>query len=211
MNKFKIGDKAKRITYSKWPEQYGYIGHIYTVENVNSNFIYLKELQCELIYNKFELVTSSIPGQIQPNQMAVGGSPQWATANQNTAMYKFNSRSKWYINKNETLYFWDSNNKYYGANYTFQYFLSYSDNFKTHYNLSEEEIQQIMNEIKEEQNQLSFGNISSQPVLGIDWRSKIEPNGNVMPQTKLCIHEMIPYVGMKETFNYCKKCGEKEK
>lgn len=125
---------------------------------------------------------------------------------------------KWFINKNETLYFWDSKTQTYTPNWTFQYFLNYSDSFKVTYNLSQEEIDQILKDIKEEQNalqnannQLSFPNDSNSTIFGIDpgfynllKDPKSKSNGNV------CKCEMVEYVGLIEKYNHCKKCGKKE-
>lgn len=75
--------------------------------------------------------------------------------------------------------------------------------------LSQEEIDQIMKDIKEEQNQLQF----QYDPAGFNYHSGIditkdnkstEPNGNV------CVHKMISYTGLFEKYNFCEKCGQKE-
>lgn len=86
--------------------------------------------------------------------------------------------------------------------------------------LSQEEIDAIMKEIKEEQNQLQFNNLvpgsitynspnitGIQPYVGIDWNyvsTKPEVNGNV------CNHEWKEYVGLNHTDTYCTKCPAKK-
>jgi|ERR1700722_187464 len=84
--------------------------------------------------------------------------------------------------------------------YSFSNFLLTPEVFKNTFNLSQEEIDQIMKEIKQEQMGVDFAYspLNSPPL-------KKEINGN------LCIHEMVPYTGLNETFNHCKKCGQKEK
>lgn len=34
-HKFKVGDKAVRVEASCWPDEFGHVGHIYTVLSVN--------------------------------------------------------------------------------------------------------------------------------------------------------------------------------
>lgn len=94
-----------------------------------------------------------------------------------------------------------------------KYLIKTNINTYMSYNLSQEEIDQIMKEIKEEQNQLSLPNIgTTQPVIPTYkpseyWKETMktpEPNGNK------CKCEMVQYVGLQETFNYCKHCGKKE-
>lgn len=209
MIEFKKGDKVERTKQSIYPEEFGEIGKVYTVFsfNKNSNDLLLEEIVpmkgAEASY--FKLVQNSgitfVPGQ-----------PTYAV---NSTLWQSSIQRKWFINKNETLYFWDSINKYYGASFTFQYFLSYLDNFKKSYNLSQQEIDQILKEIKEEQAQLSFANITN-----VAYVSNIPENNpvgiefaqveNHSVSKKSCNHQMVEYLGLNEKFNYCKLCGDKE-
>lgn len=92
---------------------------------------------------------------------------------------------------------------YYGYDlYSFDYFKNYSSEFIKSYNLSQEEIDQIMKEIQEEQNQLTF-DFEYKP-----YKSSTTPVK--FPENK-CKHEMVEYVGLFESFKYCKLCNEKEK
>ena len=79
--------------------------------------------------------------------------------------------------------------------------------------LSQEEINQIIKEIQEEQqtaqNQLSFPN--QIPYTPNPWYDTSGPKTQPSTPLKSCLHEMTKYTGLNEVFNYCKKCGEKEK
>lgn len=86
----------------------------------------------------------------------------------------------------------------------------YDINFwKQTYNLSQEEIDQIMKDIKEEQNQLQFqydpAGFNYYPQNDGEILKPKESNGNV------CVHKMIAYTGLFEQYNFCEKCGQKEK
>jgi len=91
------------------------------------------------------------------------------------------------------------------------------DLYKQVFNLSDDEIKAIIKEIEDENaktpnvNQFQYvpQYITTFP-NGIDlgtWKThdeKPQANGNV------CAHEMVLYQGLSETFNHCKKCGQKE-
>lgn len=74
-----------------------------------------------------------------------------------------------------------------------------------YYTLTEEEIDSIVKELKE-----TF----DPPKVEIDCSGTIGPRkGYQVPEVKSdCIfHEWILYTGLNETFEHCKKCGEKKK
>lgn len=117
---------------------------------------------------------------------------------------------KWEIENNE-IHFFEAllgapGASWFGTSYSFDYFKQNTNQLSNIYNLSQEEIDQILKEIQQEENQLSFPDYNS--YLGKytirQKDSKSEPNGNV------CSHEMVQYTGLVEQFNHCKKCGQKE-
>jgi hypothetical protein len=71
------------------------------------------------------------------------------------------------------------------------------------YNLSQDEIEQLIKELKE-----SYETPKTISVPGFDTSvNQTEPS-----KPSGCIfHEWVPYTGLKETFEFCKKCGEKKK
>lgn len=211
MTKFNIGDRVKcinsGISFTKGKE---YIVAKYCDKpgpNARMGFLIDDNGSTSngWMQSNFELVQNS-------NQGITFGPGTYAV---NSTLWQSSIQRKWFINKNETLYFWDSINKYYGASFTFQYFLSYLDNFKKSYNLSQQEIDQILKEIKEEQAQLSFANITN-----VAYVSNIPENNpvgiefaqveNHSVSKKSCNHQMVEYLGLNEKFNYCKLCGDKE-
>jgi hypothetical protein len=70
------------------------------------------------------------------------------------------------------------------------------------FNLSQEEIDELVKEMskdKESDDQMTlFGNPFKQDPIGIPF------------QSNKCDHEFVPYFGLKETFDYCKKCDVKK-
>lgn len=87
--------------------------------------------------------------------------------------------------------------------YSFDYFKANVNFFKNNYNLSQDEIDQIMKEIKEDKGS-SWYSIDPNTYTSFK-ENKPDNNGNV------CNHKMVPYVGLFETFNHCSVCGQKEK
>lgn len=96
---------------------------------------------------------------------------------------------------------------------------------KLYYNLSEEEIQALMNEIKEEangntSNQLTIngsGNYDENPNQldfnykpGYDFTIKGFNSDSSEPSKPVCHHEWKNYLGLSESFDYCTKCGIKK-
>lgn len=89
---------------------------------------------------------------------------------------------------------------------------------KLYYNLSEEEIQALMNEIKDEAN----GNVvltsngsgtapSLLPFPGLDQNYVPERNGYVDGSPPVCFHKWKSYTGLNEMFDFCTECGDKKK
>ncbi len=73
---------------------------------------------------------------------------------------------------------------------------------KMYYNLSQEEIDQLVKELKD-----SYEAPKTITVPGFS-------DGYTPPEPKSsgCIfHEWVPYTGLFESFEHCKKCGEKKK
>lgn len=98
------------------------------------------------------------------------------------------------------------------------------DHYFHNYNLSQDEIDQIIKEIKEDQNQLNFSNgqtiaINNSPnwtvpFIGMDFGyspEKMNHNPNTEPNGNICNHKMVSYTGLFEQYNHCEKCGQKEK
>lgn len=83
---------------------------------------------------------------------------------------------------------------------------------KLYYNLSDEEIAALMNEIKDEAN----GN-----TLAPNDDFLYQPQGNgyyneqlnlepIESKSAVCFHEWKNYLGLNESFDYCTKCGIKK-
>jgi hypothetical protein len=70
--------------------------------------------------------------------------------------------------------------------------------FKMQYNLSQEEIDAIVKELKD-----GYESIPAHNKEEIE--KKIETKSNCV------FHEWIPYLGLNESFDHCKLCGEKRK
>lgn len=95
------------------------------------------------------------------------------------------------------------------THYSHMYFIQNLNQIKNIWNLSQEEIDAIMKEIREEQMKFDFQYIPRNSQYNNSAPKTGEPNGNVS-LNKACIHEMIPYTGLFEAYNFCKKCGQKE-
>lgn len=88
------------------------------------------------------------------------------------------------------------------------------------YNLSQDEIDSIIKEIKEEQKFKYNPNVTqiipmsagTQPFYlnAEDWKLPTNPNETVVP-TKTCAHEWAIYQGLNHSDTYCKKCNEIKK
>lgn len=76
--------------------------------------------------------------------------------------------------------------------------------YNLYYNLSQEEIDAIANELKE---------LYERPVtIKVDPFGQIDCTGSevVKPKSNCVFHEWVWYTGLNETFEHCKKCGEKK-
>lgn len=99
------------------------------------------------------------------------------------------------------------------------------DIYKEVFNLSQDEIDQILKEIEETEQPYKFGcEIESLPKIEkrkgyTIYRS--DGNGNPVEIKELdqhlnksngnvCSHKMVSYIGLKESFNHCELCGQKE-
>jgi hypothetical protein len=197
MIKFTIGDKVKVINIDNSPNQLKYLGKIGIVQD-NDSIPFVKfDDGKSLVFNQNRL-------ELVPNQShtMIGGGGGGGNGSSIIFAHPNSNRQqgKYYI-KTELLY------------------------CKNFYNLSQDEIDAIIKEVQEEQKQqqLTFPNggsitfhptPSNQPffISPDNWKLPTEPNGNMAtPQTKTCAHEMVKYTGLFETYNYCKKCGDKEK
>jgi hypothetical protein len=70
------------------------------------------------------------------------------------------------------------------------------------YQLSQEEIDALVKELKE-----SYETPKIMPVIGYNG-----PKPEVLEPKQTCMfHEWVPYIGLFESFDHCKKCGEKKK
>lgn len=66
MNKFKVGDKVRRVTPSHCGNEYGKVGEIYTVSEARNHGIILKELGPECASSCFfELVSKSYESPVK--------------------------------------------------------------------------------------------------------------------------------------------------
>jgi hypothetical protein len=80
--------------------------------------------------------------------------------------------------------------------------LSSVDWFKTQYQLSQEEIDALVKELKESYEQPVTISVSGMGPKKL----------TIEPEKSSCMfHEWVPYIGLFESFDHCKKCGEKKK
>lgn len=197
MNEFKVGDKVKCIDDLR-SNNCLLNNNIYTIKKIKSDtMVYLEETpDNEYWFNsRFELISS---------QSIYAPNP-WFTQSPSKSINQILARENCKRDLQKDF-----------------------NDYKQMYNLSQDEIDAIILEIKQEQNQLVLPNMTvpnyypggpygatnntPMPVTGIEWATGFE--GELPPKTPLkapCSHQMVPYVGLSETFNYCKKCGDKEK
>jgi hypothetical protein len=88
------------------------------------------------------------------------------------------------------------------GHYTLMTFLNYKDSIKINYNLSQEEIDAIVKELKD-----GYETPVTISVPGFNQTSSPQK----MEDPKCMFHEWVEYTGLIEKFFHCKKCGEKRK
>lgn len=79
----------------------------------------------------------------------------------------------------------------------------YMDFFKIQYNLSQEEIDALILDIEKEAKALNPNN--EQLSFDFSLVEKVRDHNEIG-----CVHEYEMYTGLKESFEHCKKCGEKK-